>query len=252
MRLGAGGIEMTPSKIRIQLVSVVFAVALVCVSCTNRKPGESDAALSDPTEGLPARFKVQEPVPKPDFTEAAQSPAFQQAIKDAAVIFEAQPQALRSQAENEAVKGGVSFDVPKQKVEAVLRQAHTDFLARGFYLFRYEQNFDLRGQPDRVGLLPTTDSYAVMAAMDTNGDNYSIGTQGVILWMKELQQEDPFILTGIGFDYLEGHFTSTLKDPEALAKRMYQFCPDVVDQGVGSVSALARELQKGDLYFWWD
>src|SRR4029450_5270396 len=121
---------------------------------------------------------------KPDFTEAAQSPAFQQAIKDAAVILEAQPQALRSQAENEAVKGGVSFDVPKQKVEAVLRQAHTDFLARGVYLFRYEQTFDLRGLPDRVGLLPTTDSYAVMAAMDTNGDNYSIGTQGVILWMK--------------------------------------------------------------------
>jgi hypothetical protein len=91
-----------------------------------------------------------------------------------------------------------------------------------------------------------------MAAMDTNGDNYNIGTAGVIAWMKELHQEQPFILTGIGYDYMEGHFINSPKDPEALAKRMYQFCPDIVDQGTESISALASELEKGSLYFWWD
>jgi hypothetical protein len=243
---------MTPRKIRIRHISVVFAALVLFVSCSSRNPVESDAAWTDPTEDLPARFKVQEAVPKPDFSAAAQSPAFQQAVQDAAAMFEAQPQPLRSPAEGDEVQGGVSFDLSKDKLEGVLRKAHTDFLAKGFYIFRYEQNFTLDGQPDRVGLLPTTDPYAVMAAMDTNGDNYSIATHGVIAWMKELHQDQPFILTGIGFDYLEGHFTGPLKDPEALANRMYQFCPDIVDQGVGSVSALARELQKGDIYFWWD
>jgi hypothetical protein len=33
---------------------------------------------------------------------------------------------------------------------------------------------------------------------------------------------------------------------------MYQFCPDIVDQGAGSISALASELEKGAIYFWWD
>jgi hypothetical protein len=33
---------------------------------------------------------------------------------------------------------------------------------------------------------------------------------------------------------------------------MYQFCPDIVDQGVDTVSKLAQELKKGSLYFWWD
>jgi len=70
--------------------------------------------------------------------------------------------------------------------------------------------------------------------------------------MMELQQEQPFIVTGIGFDYMEGHFTGPVKDPQALAKRMYQFCPDIVDQGTGSVDDLARELGNGNLYFWWD
>jgi hypothetical protein len=232
-------------------IGLVFAATLLFVSCA-RNSGASETALSDPTEGLPERFKTQEAVTKPDFSAAAESPAFQQAIQDASRLFGSQPQPLRSPAEDEEVKGAVSFDVPKKKVEAILRKTHEDFLARGFYLFRYEQNFDLNGEPDKIGLAPTTDSYAVMAAMDTNGDNYSIGTAGVIAWMKELAPEQPFILTGIGFDYMEGHFTSAVKDPEALAKRMYQFCPDIVDQGIGSLSALAGELEKGAIYFWWD
>ena len=243
---------MSTMRARIHSIRIAFVAAMALAACARHDSGESRAAYTDPTEGLPARFKVQDPVPKPDFSVAAQAPAFQKAIKDAAALLEAQPQPLRSEAENEELAGGVSFDVSKTKIEAVLRKAHSDFLAKGFYLFRYQQNFDIAGRPDKIGLLPTADAYAVMAAMDTNGDNYNIGTAGIIAWMKELHQEQPFILTGIGFDYMEGHFTSPLKDPQALAGRMYQFCPDIVDQGVGTVSNLASELQKGSIYFWWD
>jgi hypothetical protein len=34
---------------------------------------------------------------------------------------------------------------------------------------------------------------------------------------------------------------------------MYEFCPDIVGQGVGSVAGLAKELNKSQkFYFWWD
>jgi hypothetical protein len=236
------------------LLVVGFAAAFVFAGCDRQDSSGSGpaAAAADPTDQLPAKFKTQEPVQQPDFSETASSPAFQQAIKDAAALLGAEPQPLHSPAEDEEIKGGVSFDVPQKKIESVLRKAHTNFLAKGFYLFRYDQNFGIAGNPDKVGLLPTTDKYAVMAAMDTNGDNYDIGTAGVIAWMKELEQGQPFVLTGIGFDYLEGFFTGPVKDSNALAKRMYQFCPDIVDQGVGDISKLAKELQKGSLYFWWD
>ncbi len=40
---------------------------------------------------------------------------------------------------------------------------------------------------------------------------------------------------------------------EDLAERMYEFCPDIVDQGVGDVDALAESLAESDhLFFWWD
>jgi hypothetical protein len=228
-------------------VALISTMALV--GCNRGKPGEE---VKDPTAQLPARFKTQELVAKPDFTVGARDPNFQQAIKDAAALLGAQPGTLTSEDEDEEVKGGVSFDVPHKKIEGILFEAHTNFLAKGFYLFRYNQMFGIDGEPDKVGLLPTTDKYAVIAAMATNGENYDIGTAGVIAWMKELEAEQPFVLTGIGFDYLEGNFTAPVKDASALARRMYQFCPDIVDQGTDTVEALAKELRKGRLYFWWD
>jgi len=37
------------------------------------------------------------------------------------------------------------------------------------------------------------------------------------------------------------------------AKEMYKVCPDIVDQGTGSIEALAEEMKKTKrLFFWWD
>ena len=227
----------------------MLASALAGAGC---KPEQGKALSREAATDLPARFKSQENVLKPDFSEAAADEKFQEAIKEAQRLLGAQAHPLKSEVEDKIIKGGVEFDVPHEKIEAILLSIHTNFLAKGFYIFRYDNNFDEGGHTDRVGLLATTDMYAVMAAMETNGDNYDIGTAGVIEWMKELQQEQPFILTEIGFDHLGGMFTSPIKNAPDLAKRMYQFCPDIVDQGVQTVKALAVELEKGKLYFWWD
>jgi hypothetical protein len=37
------------------------------------------------------------------------------------------------------------------------------------------------------------------------------------------------------------------------AKEVYQFCPDVVDQGTETVEALASERKRTNrVYLWWD
>src|SRR6185436_5896781 len=128
-------------KVVFRLFCVAFIATLMFSACSKQSSSESDTALADPTEKLPAKFKTQEPVAKPDFSQAAKSPAFQQAIQEAVALLGSQPQPLRSQSENDELTGGVSFNVPQKKIEAILRKAHTDFLAKGFYLFRYDQNF---------------------------------------------------------------------------------------------------------------
>jgi len=52
---------------------------------------------------------------------------------------------------------------------------------------------------------------------------------------------------------VEGRFHSAIGDADALARRFYAFCPDVVDQGTETVDALARDLGESQrLYCWWD
>ena len=235
-------------------IVVVVGIAAVMMSfgCSKLDSQASSTVASDPTENLPAKYKVSEEVKKSDFSEAAKSPEFQQAIKDASVLLVAPPKPLISLGERVEVPGGVSFEVPSRNIEGILREAHQKFFEKGFYLFRYEQNFGLADRLDLVGLLPTTDKYAVMAAMETNGDNYNIGTSGVIAWMKDMEKDHAYFLTGIGFDYMEGHLIPPVKDAKSLAERMYEFCPDIVDQGVGDKDKLVAELEKGKLYFWWD
>jgi len=46
---------------------------------------------------------------------------------------------------------------------------------------------------------------------------------------------------------------SEIRDVDALARRFYVFCPDVVEQGTGTVKALPHELRESQrLYCWWD
>ncbi len=99
----------------------------------------------------------------------------------------------------------------------------------------------------------TKDPFEVIAAVQTDGCNCSLGTGDILDWLRELQAEQPFVLTMIAPDSLGGRFLEPVRDPKGLARRMYAFCPDIVDQGCGTVQELARQLKKSDqLFFWWD
>ena len=145
---------------------------------------------------------------------------------------------------------GVS--VQARAAEALVAAARDRFLARGFYLFVAERHFGL-GEPDRVGLFPRSNPYEIMALMGTNGWNYDIAPDSIIAWLRTLERAHPFVITGIGFDWVEGRFLAGIPDADALARRFYAFCPDIVDQGAGSVEELAQELRRSSvLYCWWD
>ena len=127
------------------------------------------------------------------------------------------------------------------------------FLERGFYLFRSEQHPGFAGQSDRVALFPRRNPYEILRLMETNGWNYDIAPDSVAAGLRALARDHPFVLTGIGFDWVEGHFRSAVRDADALARRFYAFCPDVVEQGTGTVDALTRGLMESQrLYCWWD
>ena len=148
---------------------------------------------------------------------------------------------------------GFAVSVPPARAERLVAAAQPRFLEKGFYLFRSEQHFGITGQSDRVALFPRSDRYEILRLMGTNGWNYDIGPDSIVAWLQALERDHPFVLTGMGFDWVEGRFRSVIGDADALARRFYAFCPDIVDQGTETVEALARELGASQqLYCWWD
>jgi hypothetical protein len=104
-----------------------------------------------------------------------------------------------------------------------------------------------------VAILPTLDPYAILGVFQTDGANYGIHTGDLVEWLRKLERTDPFELLEISLDMLRARFQRPPRDPDALARRIYAFCPDIVDQGVRTVEALAADLQTNqELYLWWD
>ena len=148
---------------------------------------------------------------------------------------------------------GAVVGVTASHAEALIAAAQPLFRERGFYLFRVDQNYGIGGEPDELALVPFVDPYAIVSLVGTNGANYDLPTAAIADTLRALHHDEPFVLTGIGFDYVEGRFRHPVRDPLVLAHRVYALCPDIVHQGMGSVNALADEIRRTNtLYCWWD
>ena len=54
-------------------------------------------------------------------------------------------------------------------------------------------------------------------------------------------------------DTIEFRFRSLPEDLAAFCADLYEFCPDIVDQGVGTVEKLEEEVARtGTVFLWWD
>jgi uncharacterized protein DUF4253 len=204
------------------------------------------------TLGLPGRDRPTAARLPDDFTVPADFPGAVTALERLAGA-PATPLVVQDSWGRSVPTDGVVVPVPGSRAEALVTGAQRLFLARGFYLFRVSQQFGSRGLPDTLALYPSAERNTILRLVGTNGANYGIGPDSIVAWLETLEHDQPFILTGIGFDWLEGRFTTPLADPVVLARRFNAFCPDIVTQGTGTIEGLARELRRSSqLYCWWD
>jgi len=141
------------------------------------------------------------------------------------------------------VSGG-SVVVPTELSDSILAGAQRHFLARGFLLVRHEGSSQESGGRDALVLLPMWDQYRAVKLIGTNVASRGIANAQVIDWLRALERDEPFVLTGIGYGQLEGRFASRVADPTALAQRIYVLCPGGVGGRHGSVAELAADLRR--------
>lgn len=146
---------------------------------------------------------------------------------------------------------GVVLRTPTNRGEAVLAELRKELEGTGHAVYLLEQGFGF--EPDSIAVLDNTDPYEYLKIVRINGINYDVDHSQVIERYRRWDDLYGLNLIGAGMDWLHAEFTTPPSDWDAFAREVYEFCPDVVDQGAGTVEALSMELQNlNGVYLWWD
>ena len=146
---------------------------------------------------------------------------------------------------------GVVLQTPRNQGEATLRKLRSLLDGERYAAYLLDQGFGFG--PDSVAILADTNPYAYLEIVKTNGVNYDVEHADVIERLQDWDEMYGLQLTGAGMDWLLAEFARPPQDWNAFAQEVYEFCPDVVEQGTGSVEALASELRQiNGVYLWWD
>ncbi len=182
------------------------------------------------------------------FAGAARKPAYKAAVARIKKLAGAIPRPLEGV--NDRIPGGYGFVLDEARARTLVEQYQAEVLAQGFYLFFTKDLTAANGSA--VALLPAGDIYQVLAAVETEGPNSQVSNEDLITWLRELEEKQPFLITGIGSDFIEGRFTTPIKNPETLAKRINRLCPDGVEGPENEARQVEQLRQTGRLFLWWD
>jgi hypothetical protein len=145
---------------------------------------------------------------------------------------------------------GLVMDVSGSKWHQLVRRLRQE-VGQGYLVFCSDQGFG--SLPDQIAVLRGKDQFDILRAVGTAGGNYNLGPEQVLARAREWDRQYGLDIIAAGHDWMEARFKRPPADMDAFAKEVHNFCPDVVDQGTGSVQELAREMkQMNGIYLWWD
>jgi hypothetical protein len=124
-----------------------------------------------------------------------------------------------------------------------------------------------------VGILRLQDPFDIIRVQNTNAANYDMGTEEIISRLKAWEGVCAFEVVGAGFDWVDLELKRLPDDIPAFAEDVYEFCPDIIDQGyvgpalqedaewedveeafetqtVADLACYIRETHR--LFLWWD
>lgn len=155
--------------------------------------------------------------------------------------------------DNKTKLEGISTAAPTADAKKIIEKLYSPLKKKGYIIFLSESNFGLQNSDDQIGVVKTNDQFKIIEMKETNGANYDINTDAVIAKLKAWDKLYNLKLTGADFDWFEVKLLNPPTNMKSLADEVYAFCPDVVDQGVGTVKKLEEELQQNKtIYCWWD
>jgi hypothetical protein len=146
---------------------------------------------------------------------------------------------------------GIAVSVPDDRSDSILAALRHKLAPLNYMAFVVEMNSGRK--IDKIGILKGTDQYEILRVMHTDGDEYDISNHDVIDRLKDWEKISSFDIIGADSDWVEIEFRKLPKDLKSFAKEVYDFSPDAVDEGPGTVEGLVTEIRNTHrLFLLWD
>ncbi len=100
---------------------------------------------------------------------------------------------------------------------------------------------------------PARDQFDILRLAHTDAVNYDLTTEALVKKLRDIHSVNPIDIFQAETDTIQFRLLRPPSDARALAKDLYEFCPDAVDQGVGTLEALEKTVVNDQVvYLWWD
>ena len=128
--------------------------------------------------------------------------------------------------------GAFSVAVPREQSEPLLAVLRAALVPRGYLPFLAEMTFDFEQKPDRIAVLRTDDPLAPLRFCGTSAGNFDLSPDDILARFRDWQRRFSFAILGAERDTVLVEFHTLPDDPDAFVRELYQFCPDLLDQGI--------------------
>lgn len=152
---------------------------------------------------------------------------------------------------DETPANGIVISVCEDDAYQKIEELWFELKGTGYIAFYSERNFG--DKQDLIGVIHSDDEFDILRIKQTNGWNYDLGPDDIISKIVEWSSRYPLTILGADFDWVEILFDDVPVDITEFANEVYEFCPDVVDQGTETLEALIESVKdSGILFLWWD
>jgi hypothetical protein len=148
----------------------------------------------------------------------------------------------------------VSFVIDQERAAEVLPRIRAS-LGPGLIAFLGTTRWLVDEQHEGVEVVVAqgASQFDILRTARSNAFNCDMGTGDLIRRLRKYDREHGIDIFQAETDTIQFRLKAMPADPAGFARDLYAFCPDTVDQGVGSVAALEAEFtRKKTVFLWWD
>lgn len=148
----------------------------------------------------------------------------------------------------------VSFIISEEKALEFLPKIR-DSLGDGLIAFIGTTRWlgDERHSGVEVVVAHGTSQFDILKVARSDAANYNMETEDLIKKLQDYNHKYGIDIFQAETDTIRLNVLQLPSDINSFARDLYSFCPDIVDQGVGSVDALEQAIINfREVYLWWD